>query len=102
MLPIVINEQQVFTFQFWFDDSLRYGMYYRSELYCKLETFAISQRPQAYQIGCKLANQGTSIVLTLTDSTCNLWGSLRDPTVKDILLRSGETSNVVTESTSEH
>ncbi len=87
MLPLLINEQQIFTFQFWFNGSLRYGMYYRNDLYCKLETFEIAQRPQVYQLGCRLANKNAAIVMTITENTCSLWGSLRAPLIKKILLR---------------
>lgn len=61
-------------------------MYYRNELFCQLARFEIQKRPQVYQLGFKLAQQDALIILTCSTSTCSLWGSLRSPSVKNILL----------------
>lgn len=61
-------------------------MYYQDELFCKLATFEIEKRPQVYQVGCKLARQEASVILTLTPSQCSLWGSLRTKVVRSVLL----------------
>lgn len=86
VLPLVVNEEQVFTFKFWFNGKVHLGMSYQGELYCRLESFDLQRRPQVYQLGCKLSQQNTSIVLSSASATCSLWGSLRDPAVKRILL----------------
>ncbi len=85
MLPLVIPEKQIFSFEFWFDGSIRQGMYYRSELFCKLRSYDIEQRAYAYHLGCRLAQKEAFIVLTCTATTCSLWGSLRAPVVKEFL-----------------
>ncbi|PSB26491.1 hypothetical protein [Stenomitos frigidus] len=94
MLPLVINEEQIFAFNFWLNGSIRCGMHHESEFYCRLASFDIQKRPQVYQLGCKLAQQQTAIVLSSTADTCSLWGSLRDPSIKRILL-AGDTSNLL-------
>jgi hypothetical protein len=86
VLPLVIDEENVFIFEYWFDGTLRQGMYYHNELFSRVATFDIHQRPQVYQYGCKLTQRNALIVLTCTPSTCSLWGSLRSTVIKEILL----------------
>ncbi len=92
MLPLVISEDQIFTFNFWFNGSVRCGMYHHSELYCRLESFAIQKRPQVYQLGCKLVQQYTTIVLSSSATSCSLWISLRHPSTGRILLTADTSS----------
>lgn len=87
VLPRVVNEEEIFTFKFWLNDTVHIGMSYQGELYCRLESFDLQRRPQVYQLGCKLSRQNTSTVLSVASATCSLWGSLRDPAVKRILLK---------------
>lgn len=94
VLPLVINEEQIFTFNFWFNGSVRVGMYHQGELYCRLESFEIQKRPQVYQLGCKLAQQYTAIVLSSSAVSCNLWISLRHPSTGRILL-TADASNLL-------
>jgi hypothetical protein len=82
----VVNEEQIFTFSFWLNGSVRSGMSHEGELYCRLASFSIQKRPRVYQLGCKLTQQQTAIVLSSSAATCSLWGSLRDPSMKRILL----------------
>lgn len=86
MLPRVIDEDQIFIFKFWFNGNIRQGMYFQNELYCKLQTFDIQQRSHVYQLGCKLTKKNAQVVLTCTQETCSLWGSLRGSVIKEILL----------------
>ena len=92
MLPLILHEAQIFTFSFWFNGSIHWGMHHDGELYCRLESFPLQKRPQVYQIGCKLARQHTSIVLSSSAVACSLWGSLRDPSLKRILITVNTTS----------
>jgi hypothetical protein len=82
----MINEDEIFSFKFWFNDTIQYGMFYKNELYCRLKTFDIQARPQAYQLGCRLARQNAVVVLTCSPTACSLWGCLRSPLVKEVLL----------------
>jgi len=86
VLPLIIDEAQIFAFKFWFNDSIYHGIYHRNELFCRLESFDIEKRQRVYQLGCQLSRQSVIIVLTLAPTTCSLWGGLRSPIVKDILL----------------
>ena len=92
MLPLVVNEEQIFAFNFWLSGSVRYGMYYQNELYCRLASFDIQKRPQVYQLGCKLTQQQTAIVLSSSVVACTLWGSLRAPAMKRILVTADRSS----------
>ena len=93
MLPLILHEAQIFTFSFWFNGSIHWGMHHDGELYCRLESFPLQKRPQVYQLGCKLARQHTSsIVLSSSAVACSLWGSLRDPSLKRILITASTTS----------
>ncbi|MBD2075796.1 hypothetical protein H6F86_18235 [Phormidium sp. FACHB-592] len=67
-------------------------MHHEGELYCRLGSFPLQKRPQVYQLGCKLARQHTSIVLSSSAVACSLWGSLRDPSLKRILTTANTTS----------
>ncbi|UBF24791.1 hypothetical protein K9N68_24480 [Kovacikia minuta CCNUW1] len=89
MLPLVIDEEKVFIFEFWFKDTLTQGMYCHNELFSKLRTFDIRQRSQVYRLACKLAQKDAFVVLTCTATTCSLWGSLRSSLIKEILLNPG-------------
>ncbi len=86
VLPLVIDEQQVFTFKFWFGDQIQTGMHFQHELFCQLGTVDLQQRSQLYQQACKLTQQGTVLIITCTKNHCHLWGSLRDETIKQTLL----------------
>lgn len=92
MLPLVLNEEQIFTFSFWFNGSIRCGMQHQGQLYCHLESFPLHKRPQVYQLGCKLTQQHTEIVLSSSAAICSLWGNLRDPALKRILITADTTS----------
>lgn len=86
MLPLVIDEQQVFIFKFWFDGKIQDGMHFQNELFCQIGTFGVSERSRVYQAACKLAHQGTLLAITCSDTTCRVWGNLRDETVKQLLV----------------
>jgi len=85
--PQVVDEEQIFTFKFWFNEVIHYGMYHRNELFCRLEVYDIQQRSLVYQIGCQLSQKdNTPIILSCATNTCSLWGSLRSDAVKELLL----------------
>ncbi len=85
MLPIVIDERQVFTFKFWFNGKIQSGMYYHNELFCHLGTFPVQHRAHVYQISCQLAQRGAFLAITCSTISCCLWGSLRAELVKRLL-----------------
>ncbi|MBD1860570.1 MULTISPECIES: hypothetical protein [Trichocoleus] len=89
MLPFVVDERKILIFKFWFGDSVQDGLSYQGELFCRLQTLELQYRPQLYHFGCKLAQQGTSVVISSSLNTCSLWISLRDPALKTMLADSG-------------
>lgn len=86
MLPLVVKENTIFTFKFWFDDQIQEGMNYQQEMFCRLYTLAPQFRAQLYQFGCKLTQNGTVVVISIADKHCSLWVSLRDPIVRSVLI----------------
>jgi hypothetical protein len=86
VLAPLVNEDQIFSFKFWFNSTIQYGMFYNNELFCRLKVFDLQARSQAYQLGSKLVQQDAVIILTCTPTTCSLWGSLRSPLIKEMLL----------------
>lgn len=87
MSPIVIDEETVFSFNFWLNDSIHYGMYYNNELFGRLACFDIQLRSQVYQLGCQLTQQKAFVVITCSATSCCLWGGLRTPLIKKLLLK---------------
>lgn len=85
MLPKFIPEDQVFVFNFWFDNTMQQGMYFRNELYCRIGEFPADHRVYLYQAGCKLIRRGMAVVLTHALNHCSLWVDLRNPLVQDLL-----------------
>lgn len=88
MLPFVVDERKILIFKFWFDNKVQDGLSYQGELFCRLQTLEIRYRPQLYHFGCKLSQQGTSVVISSGVNDCSLWISLRDPTIKTMLVNS--------------
>jgi len=86
VLPLVIKETTLFTFKFWLNDQIQEGMNYQQEMFCRLYTLAPQFRAQLYQFGCKLTQNGTLVVISITNKHCSLWVSLRDPIVKAVLI----------------
>lgn len=85
MLPLVVNEDKLFIFKFWFNEGLQEGTSYKNELYCRLQSFAIKCRPQVYRLGFQLGKQGAPVIISLMPDTCSLWTNLRDPLTESTL-----------------
>jgi hypothetical protein len=86
VLPIILSESKIAPFKFWYQECLRDGTHYHQELYCRLQIFPVGERTQAYQLGCKLTQVNTSVILfTLSATHCSLWASLRDPVSQAVL-----------------
>lgn len=85
VLPIILSEQIVLPFKFWFNHSLQEGIHHQDELYCQLTSFPPSDRAKAYHLSCRLAQTGTIVLLTLSSQRCGLWVSLRSPLARSVL-----------------
>jgi hypothetical protein len=90
VLPVVLNEAQIFTFKFWFDGTLRTGMHCQNELFCQLAAVDVSDRPKLYRAGSKLAQQGVPVIISCSSEMCRLWGSLRSDKVRDLLIKASQ------------
>lgn len=86
MLPEIVNEAKIHSFKFWFSDRIQEGMNYRGELFYRLHTADASERAKVFQTACRLSQRGASLVLTLSDEQCSLWGSLRSQSVAALAL----------------
>ncbi|MBD2334576.1 MULTISPECIES: hypothetical protein [Desertifilum] len=87
MLPLVIDEQKIFPFKFWFEGNIQDGMYYNKELFCRLQVFDVRYRAQVYRFGVQICQQPETLVaIALSKETCSLWVSLRSPLVKTVLV----------------
>ncbi|GEM_PF-5919820 len=58
-------------------------MYYRSELFYRLQTELIEQRAQLYYSACKMS-RSERVIVTSTDETCSIWISLRSPNIANL------------------
>lgn len=79
MLPLVLHEKLIHPFNFYWDDCVRTGMRYESELYELAEIFEPKSRLKAYQIACELADQEVLSVITVSPTKYRVWVSLRSP-----------------------
>ncbi|MGP1382187.1 MAG: hypothetical protein ACTS2F_01440 [Thainema sp.] len=86
MLPEIVDEAKIHSFKFWFSDRIQEGMNYRGELFCRLYTADVSERAKVFQTACRLGQRGASLVLTLSDKQCSLWGNLRSSSVAALAL----------------
>lgn len=86
MLPEIVDEAKIHSFKFWFCDRIQEGMNYRGELFYRLHTADASERARVFQTACRLSQRGASLVLTLSDERCSLWGSLRSQSVEALAL----------------
>ena len=79
MLPPVIDEENLFPFKFWFNNSIQEGMYYRNELFYRLHSIEIRHRARLYHYACRLAQKDTVVIVSATNTSCSIWLSLRSP-----------------------
>lgn len=57
-------------------------MYYRNELYYRLQSVTVAHRAKLYHYACKLAAKHPVLVTTRSDE-CSVWVSLRGNSAKD-------------------
>lgn len=73
MLPLVIYEDSVRLFNYYFDGSVRQGMSYRSKLYKLIRACQHGNRLHLYGVGCSLANHGIETVITASEQEYKVW-----------------------------
>jgi hypothetical protein len=72
-----VAEQMVCLFTFYLNGQLCQGMQYANELYALAYEFSPEQRSLAYQKATNLAEQGQTVVITVSSSQYRSWLSLR-------------------------
>lgn len=77
VLPILVAEQLVQSFNFYRADALRRGICYGNELYELANEFNVQARLQAYQTACDLLKQEIPVVITAASDSYAVWVSLR-------------------------
>jgi hypothetical protein len=79
VLPVVLNEQQISPFKFYWEQTVREGMMYAAEIYGVAYELGSGHRLHAYQLACELMAQGWSAVVTVSQSRYLVWLSVRSP-----------------------
>lgn len=75
-LPLVLHEDNLKQFKFWFNGALQDGLTFKNELFCRLHSVKAESRALLYQYAFQLASRET-IVITASKSTYSIWISLR-------------------------
>lgn len=78
-IPVLLSEQQVVFFKFYFNQAVRTGMSHRNELYQLIQIFDAQARLEAYRFGCDLIVQGVPVVISRSKDQYLVWSSLRHP-----------------------
>ena len=76
MLPPVLVAGEYSSFNFWLEQDVQDGISYDGEMFCCLCILPIDYRAQLYHYACRLI-KNDSVVITVSDSHCRLWVSLR-------------------------
>lgn len=77
MLPVVISEQLVHFFKFYLNSQVKQGMRHGNDLYQFIDEFDRTDRLQAYQKACTLAEQGIPVVVTASSLKYAIWSNLK-------------------------
>jgi len=78
VLPPVLSEDNCHLFKFWFNNAVRDGMSYNSQLFYRSQTVEPDDRASLYLQACKLARQA-QVTVTTAENSYSLWISLRHP-----------------------
>jgi len=77
MLPIVIYEALIKSFNFYQDGCVYEGMSYGQQLYKFVGSYTAASRLQAYALGSELSYQGNRTIVTVSDRRYKVWIELR-------------------------
>jgi hypothetical protein len=84
MMPFVVKEESIKTFNFYLNGSVRQGMVCQNKLYKLVSSFEPDDCPRAYALGWSLGCSGTPAVITLAEQGYGVWIDLRSQ-AKDTL-----------------
>ncbi len=77
MLPVVIHETLIQSFNFYGEGCIREGMSYGRQIYMLVRSYEIASRLHAYSLGCDLSHKGSRTIVTVCDRQYKVWVELR-------------------------
>jgi hypothetical protein len=77
MMPVVVKQDSVQTFNFYSNGVVQQGMVCENKLYKLVSLFEPVDCPVAYALGWSLGNSGSPAVITLADEKYGVWVDLR-------------------------
>ncbi|WP_143780427.1 hypothetical protein [Leptolyngbya sp. 'hensonii'] len=73
---LVVYEHRIRMFKFWMDDQVKIGMCLRDEFYIQSDRFLITEKQLAFDLACKLLQDATQVVVTISRSNYMVWRKL--------------------------
>lgn len=86
MPPMVVSEEQVRIFNYYYAGQLCQGMMCQNRLYRLISSFRLEERPKAYALGYKLNKKSTCTIITQARDRWDVWQDLRSGLVEEALL----------------
>jgi hypothetical protein len=93
---MLLAEQLVEPFNFYFGGAVRQGIRHGSELYGLTHEFNLRTRSKAYQTACELMNQTTAVIMTASETRYAIWVNLRSPLYSNLVLTRVDSVEVLT------
>lgn len=84
-IPIILREEEVSIFRFYFSGRVRDAIRLNTDLYGLVHQFPATQRLYVYQLAWVLSAQGVPLRLTTSPIRCGVWVDLRSPAYAAIL-----------------
>jgi hypothetical protein len=82
-LPVLLIQDQVSLFKFWFNGNVQEGLRYRNKLFFKSELFQRYQRTEALELGYKISQKNIQTVITFSQLNYILWVDLQSSVAHD-------------------
>lgn len=76
-LPFVTHENQVKVFNFYQTGNIYQATFFRSRLHKLVRLFELGDRTTAYRLGYELAEETTSVLITVSIDGYKVWTDLR-------------------------
>lgn len=77
MLPLIVYEDAVRLFSFYYEGYVHQGISHEQKLYRLIHCTGIDSRLEAYEAGLRLSNQGIKILITVSDRCYRVWAEIR-------------------------
>lgn len=76
-LPLVIHEQQVTLFKFWFDGTLCDGLRFRNELFRRIYQLDECYRDRVYALSYALTERNIPVIILYSNRAYTVWVNLK-------------------------